>query len=208
MGRGRQNKHTHTCADEFLFKNREGGEADTMHRRSSIPPPTTLPHLCPPSIAAPSLTAKRHRDATEAERSSQTGPPPCCKPHWGSPLCLSLPSYHLHPLAALQPPRLSTSAAHHSRRQQQQKKTSTMFPVVSDPSCVPDAACLASSAHVEAASPALELPPSVLWVFHSLLDCFFLFLFFIKVDINVYVLIFRFLFSLMSVFVLICGDMS
>lgn len=114
--------NTHTCADEFLFKNREGGEADTMHRRSSIPPPTTLPHLCPPSIAAPSLTAKRHRDATEAERSSQTGPPPCCKPHWGSPLCLSLPSYHLHPLAALQPPRLSTSAAHHSRRQQQQQK--------------------------------------------------------------------------------------
>lgn len=157
----RTHAHAHTCAAEFLFK-REGGKQRPRTVGALHPGYRQTSTSCP--IAAPSLTAKHHRDATEAERSRQTGPPPCCNPSYptGTSSCLSLPSflpsYHLH---------LLVSAAPHLSL----FKKATLVPVVYDRSC--NAACLASSARIETASLALELPSSLLLEFLSLLDCFF-----------------------------------
>lgn len=134
------NTHTHIHAPMRVNTFQKGGrEAKTKDRRSSAHTP---PHRCP--IAAPSLTAKHHRDATEAERSRQTGPPPCCNPSnpSGTASCLSLPSfllpYHLHLLDSLcslhAPPRL---------RHNSLLKKSSLFSVVCDHSC--DSRCRLSS---------------------------------------------------------------
>lgn len=128
--------------------------------------PPTHPH----SIAAPSLTAKHYRDATEAE--PQTGPPPRCNPSCptGTYSCLSpllhfFPPYLLHLIAALQPPCLSSTLFF--------LFFFFVFFLILTAPVIPDAACLASPADVEAACLALALPPSVLLEFHSSLDCFF-----------------------------------
>lgn len=87
-GRGHQNKHTHICTHGFLKKG--GREATNEDHRS--PEPQLQPP--PRPITAPSLTAKHHRDATEAERSCQTDPAGTHPHPTGTSSCLSfLPSY-------------------------------------------------------------------------------------------------------------------
>lgn len=71
-GRGRQNSrtrslaHTHTGAKNSLKL--EGGKHIPRTRQSPAPP-ATGPLSLSRNISASSLTAKHHRDATEAERS-------------------------------------------------------------------------------------------------------------------------------------------
>lgn len=124
----RQNKSTHSPVN---CKGKGGMESKTVQRRSCAPHLQAPLASCP--IAAPRLTAKHHRDATEAERLRRTGPPLCCKPG-GTSSRLSvpsfLPSYHVLPscsLSAASRSLLCGTAVF---------KNSTSFPVVSGHSCV------------------------------------------------------------------------
>lgn len=143
----------------------------TTKPESQLQPPSPVPSQHQASLPNTTEMPLRQNAHAKLEHHPAAAPPTPL----GLPLAYRSLYLHfflsLHLLAALQPPRLSYSST--SPCLGQFLKNPLCFLLFLTAPVIPDAACRASSADIEATSLALKLSPSVLLDFHSLLDCFF-----------------------------------